>query len=299
MDDQNQFDRDTRKGLWLVLIVWAVGLVAQNLSLYLMGDKTFVIFYPILRLFEISVLGLLLWKRIVGYRIIQIGVLLTFTQVIFERLIISPMTYMAESTIAFMVFLFVISPDKKIFKMFSLLITSIFLLAIGLKTIEPSSGLVITVLVSYFVIYLAGKQYLKMQDSYARLIFQQITESPKYKNVKIAKNEFKEIEDKIQGYLGGEEKFLHSDYTVKSLADDIGVPRTMVSKVLSMGMNTSFSQLLNEYRIDEVKKRLKDPNFSDEKIISIAYDCGFSSKSTFNTLFKKHTGQTPREFRDS
>ena len=299
VDDQNQFDRDARKGIWTILILMGVGVVIQNLTLYLTNPDKVVVMYPIWRFVEIGVLSFLLWKKLLSDQLIQYGVVFVIIEIIFQRLIISPVPYISETTVAALVCMMLISPGKNAFRVVCVIFSVLFICSLGLKTIDIEVTKLVTILLSYLIIYLIGMEYIRMQESYASFVFKQITDSPKYKNVKIAKSEFKEIEDKIQGFLGGEEKFLHSDYTVKSLADDIGVPRTMVSKVLSMGMNTSFSQLLNEYRIDEVKKRLKDPSFSDEKIISIAYDCGFSSKSTFNTLFKKHTGQTPREYRDS
>ena len=43
---------------------------------------------------------------------------------------------------------------------------------------------------------------------------------------------------------------------------------------------------------------LTDPVSAQEKIATIAYDCGFKSVSAFNTAFKKATNQTPSQFRD-
>ncbi|MBL7864526.1 MAG: AraC family transcriptional regulator [Cyclobacteriaceae bacterium] len=41
-----------------------------------------------------------------------------------------------------------------------------------------------------------------------------------------------------------------------------------------------------------------DPGNKNYKIISVAFDAGFNSKTTFNTVFKKFTGLTPTDFRD-
>ena len=52
------------------------------------------------------------------------------------------------------------------------------------------------------------------------------------------------------------------------------------------------------HRIEEAKKRLKDPKENQYVVLKIAYDVGFNSKSTFNTAFKKFTGMSPSEFRE-
>ncbi|HTN82749.1 MAG TPA: helix-turn-helix domain-containing protein [Sorangium sp.] len=51
-------------------------------------------------------------------------------------------------------------------------------------------------------------------------------------------------------------------------------------------------------RVSELKRRLLDRDLSAEKILALGMDCGFSSKSTLNANFKKHTGLTPSQFRD-
>jgi AraC-like DNA-binding protein len=61
-----------------------------------------------------------------------------------------------------------------------------------------------------------------------------------------------------------------------------------------MGMN--FYNLVNEYRIKEVKERMKSDDYRQLTILAIAYDSGFNSKSSFNTIFKEKTGETPSEY---
>ncbi|HDR67474.1 MAG TPA: helix-turn-helix domain-containing protein, partial [Bacteroidaceae bacterium] len=52
----------------------------------------------------------------------------------------------------------------------------------------------------------------------------------------------------------------------------------------------------NDYRVEEVKKRLQDPKFKHLTILAIAYESGFNSKSSFNTIFKERTGLTPSDY---
>ncbi|MDO8898280.1 MAG: helix-turn-helix domain-containing protein, partial [Bacteroidales bacterium] len=58
-------------------------------------------------------------------------------------------------------------------------------------------------------------------------------------------------------------------------------------------------EFVNEYRVNEVKKMLADPKYTHYSLLGIAFECGFSSKSTFNSVFKKFTRKTPSEYRKS
>ncbi len=61
-------------------------------------------------------------------------------------------------------------------------------------------------------------------------------------------------------------------------------------------MGKNFSDFVNNYRIEEFKSKIQDPGNKKYTILSIAMDCGFNSKSSFNTVFKKLTGQTPTQY---
>ncbi|MCB0287465.1 MAG: AraC family transcriptional regulator, partial [Calditrichaeota bacterium] len=53
---------------------------------------------------------------------------------------------------------------------------------------------------------------------------------------------------------------------------------------------------VNNFRVKEVQARMLDQENSDYTLLAIAMDAGFSSKSSFNRIFKKHTGLTPSQF---
>lgn len=54
---------------------------------------------------------------------------------------------------------------------------------------------------------------------------------------------------------------------------------------------------MNGYRVREVQRRIQVGDGRALKMVALALDAGFASKSTFNQAFKKHTNQTPSDFR--
>ena len=104
------------------------------------------------------------------------------------------------------------------------------------------------------------------------------------------------LED-IQDYMLREKPFLNVDFTVYTLAEAVDIPRRNLSQVLNKGLSKNFYQYVNEFRIEEVKSLLKDPNHNKSTILDIALSSGFKSKSSFNSLFKQHCGMTPSQYR--
>jgi AraC-like DNA-binding protein len=90
---------------------------------------------------------------------------------------------------------------------------------------------------------------------------------------------------------------LDSDISLITLADSLGLNPKTLSFVINEHIRKNFNHYINEWRIEEVKKRLDDKAYDHFKMLSIAFDCGFNSKSTFNLAFKKATGLSPSEYR--
>ena len=63
------------------------------------------------------------------------------------------------------------------------------------------------------------------------------------------------------------------------------------------GMDKTFYDLINGYRVEEAKRLLLEPESKNFTILSVGFEAGFNSKTTFNTVFKKFTGQTPTDYR--
>jgi AraC-like DNA-binding protein len=91
--------------------------------------------------------------------------------------------------------------------------------------------------------------------------------------------------------------FLDPELTLSQLAARLGASTNHVSQVINTDFGQSFYDFVNRYRIEKAKALLSDQARADDKILSIALESGFNSKSAFNASFKKHTGMTPKDFR--
>jgi AraC-like DNA-binding protein len=95
-----------------------------------------------------------------------------------------------------------------------------------------------------------------------------------------------------------EKVYLDSELGLGQLADKIEVSANHLSMLLNDYVGKNFYDYINHYRVEEVKKRLKDPDYQKQTLSSIGGDCGFNSKSAFNRIFKNLTGKTPSEYQN-
>ena len=99
----------------------------------------------------------------------------------------------------------------------------------------------------------------------------------------------------VQQYMNQHQSYLDNQLTLTRLADAVGVSGHHLSEVLNQHDGKNFYRFVNEYRIDHVCEKLKnDPSL---KILDLAMSSGFSSKSTFNAVFKQITKHTPSQYR--
>lgn len=99
----------------------------------------------------------------------------------------------------------------------------------------------------------------------------------------------------VQQYMNQHQSYLDNQLTLTRLADAVGVSGHHLSEVLNQHDGKNFYRFVNEYRINHVCEKLKDnPSL---KILDLAMSSGFSSKSTFNAVFKQITKHTPSQYR--
>ena len=63
--------------------------------------------------------------------------------------------------------------------------------------------------------------------------------------------------------------------------------------MINQNYNKSFNSYVNQYRVNDIIERLQCSEDSHKTLVAIAEESGFSSKSSFNSVFKEVTGNSP------
>jgi len=103
---------------------------------------------------------------------------------------------------------------------------------------------------------------------------------------------------RIKSTLAEGEAHLSIGYGLIDLAKTLRVSSHHLSEAINEGFDKTFFELLAEYRIEAARQLLRTADGQRLKVEEIAERVGYSSKSSFNTQFKKITGKTPSQFRD-
>jgi AraC-like DNA-binding protein len=118
----------------------------------------------------------------------------------------------------------------------------------------------------------------------------------KYKNSNLSPDRKKEMKVGI-ALLIEAGIYKNPDLSLEMIADELQTNTTYLSQVINEEFQQNFYQLINLHRVDQAKRLLDSPESKKFTIESLANKCGFKSKSSFNSSFKKNTGKTPSEYR--
>jgi AraC-like DNA-binding protein len=102
---------------------------------------------------------------------------------------------------------------------------------------------------------------------------------------------------KLREHLSKNKPFLEPELTLNLLAEQMQISPRQLSTLINMELGKSFFDLINSYRIEEAKRILRESQDTKLTVLEVMYEVGFSSKSSFNTAFKKYTGITPTAFK--
>lgn len=103
---------------------------------------------------------------------------------------------------------------------------------------------------------------------------------------------------RLASEMTSERLYRQDGLTITAVAARLGVPEYRLRRAINRGLGArNFNAYLNQFRIDEAKAALADPEQREVPVLTIALDAGFGSLAPFNRAFRAETGCTPTEFR--
>lgn len=145
-----------------------------------------------------------------------------------------------------------------------------------------------------FLIFVLSFYGLRQQVLPKQLLIEKIRIPYEHSNLSDAMK--KRIEKKVLDYFENEKAYLNPDLNMELLAHTLKMPKHQITEVLNTVIGKNFFHFVNTYRVEAVKHMLLDPK-NKFSIEAIGYECGFTSKSSFYTVFKSMTGETPVQFK--
>jgi len=133
-------------------------------------------------------------------------------------------------------------------------------------------------------------------DSRLKLVSDMISEE-KNNGQSVNQQKYDAALSKLKAYMLAEKPFLDPSITIQDISAAIEIPVRELSVLINHQLGQHFYDFVNSYRIAHAMDILKDPAKNKVTILEILYEVGFNSKSSFNTAFKKHTGNTPTFYR--
>ena len=258
----------------------AIGFLCYSLLIviayeYLKEDTRFLTTsYFLFELFGILSVSIYLYKsyRLSRYFEISEKLELSFNQVI-SKYIHRILFFMSACMLVWLLSVI----DRYIFKLHTDVFTDLIWILFGIQA------------------YIIGYYSLK-QPKIFKTQLQRNIETSTEKKYRISKSEIHNLTNLVNTFLDDNKAYRESDLSLSIMADKLSTTTNDLSWFLNNVYNKSFYELINEYRVKEFKKRINNNEHKEYTLISIAYEVGFNSKSTFYKAFKEITKITPTEY---
>lgn len=111
------------------------------------------------------------------------------------------------------------------------------------------------------------------------------------------RSSLEKLANKLQLLMSEEKPHKDSELTLTTLSEQLDTKPYLLTKTLNEILNKSFTDFVNEFRVSEIEQLIKDPSNDKYTLLSLAFDAGFNSKSSFNRAVKKHLGISPSELK--
>lgn len=181
----------------------------------------------------------------------------------------------------------------------------------GIDISSTMSGLALSAtFIMHWTAYIGIYRYKLAKNKEAVYNFLNQDSAIPYPNLQIVENsapqEYKETITADNLYFQKLELLCKNDhiYTDSTLnrekvAEKLGISAGYVSQIVNTITGDNFANYINQYRVEAVKEMISDPEYENYTLLTMGLESGFTSKTTFYKAFKKVTGQTPNEYKNT
>ncbi len=161
---------------------------------------------------------------------------------------------------------------------------------------EFQANILIYIFIS-FLLYSLGIKSLR-QPEVVMVEKELPDEASSYEKSGLTDEKAESINNTLIEFIEREKPHLNNKLSLSDLASAINISNHNLSEVINKKRQQNFYDFINSFRVEEVKRLIKDDKKMNYSILALGYEAGFSSKSAFYTAFRKFTNQTPAQFRD-
>lgn len=118
----------------------------------------------------------------------------------------------------------------------------------------------------------------------------------KYEKSGLTDIEASRIHTALTSLMQQQQCYKDAALTLGDLAKTLEVHPAVLSQVINSKEGKSFYDYVNVLRVEAFKQLLLQPENQQYTLLSLAFECGFNSKSSFNRNFKKITQRSPSSY---
>lgn len=139
-------------------------------------------------------------------------------------------------------------------------------------------------------------QFIAFLDTEKKILNEKQNSVSEERNSNILRESEKVILAKLEKFELSK-KFINKDMSLSMLASQLNTNTKYLSEIINFHKNKNFNAYVNELRISYITDKIRqDSRYQNYKISYLAAECGFSSHSTFTTVFKQIVGLSPIQF---
>jgi transcriptional regulator GlxA family with amidase domain len=143
-----------------------------------------------------------------------------------------------------------------------------------------------------FIIYFLFKNRF---SDFFKLFVREMRQT-RYKRTIIKGIDQRAVNERLAELMEQEKLYRDMDLRMKDVAERLLLTPHQFSRLVNENIKTDFRNYVNTFRVREAMRLLVER--PERSIITICFEVGFSSKTSFNVTFKKMTGLSPKEYRE-